>query len=130
MLKSYVLGLLTFLIVDTLWIRNMVLPLYTKYVPKILALGQKGIEARTTPAILFYLIFYSLLYYFVVTKGDNLKEAACTGALLGLMTYTTYSLTNHTIMKQWNWVISISDILWGGVICSLVATVIHLTGAK
>lgn len=130
MLKSYLIGLSTFLLIDTLWIRAMVVPLYIKSVPKILALGQKGLEARTAPAILFYLIFYSLLYYFVVNRGGSLKEAACTGGLLGLMTYSTFALTNHTIMKQWTWWMSITDILWGVVICSLVACVIQYTGTK
>ena len=57
MLKSYLLGLSTFLLIDTLWIRTMVLPLYTKSVPKILALSEKGLEARTAPAILFLFNF-------------------------------------------------------------------------
>ena len=91
---------------------------------------KKASRQEPHPQFFFYLIFYSLLYYFVVSRGGTLKIGACTGGLLGLMTYTTYSLTNHTIMKQWTWWISVTDILWGATICAIVASVIQLASAK
>ena len=124
MIKAYLMGFLAFFIIDTIWIRLVVVNLYIKQVPKILSLSSKGLDARITPAILFYLIFYSCLFYFTATKVQTTKDSLSIGAFLGLMTYSTYSLTNHTIWKQWNWLISISDILWGMTLCSIVSFVI------
>ena len=125
MIQSYLAGLLTFLVVDTLWIRNVVIGLYIKHVPEILSKDETGLVARKAPALLFYFIFYTVLFYFCINYAKTLKESVCTGALIGLITYSTYTLTNHTVMKQWNWWLSISDILWGVVLCSIIATVIH-----
>lgn len=125
MVKSYFLGFLTFLVVDTLWIRFFVVDFYIKHVPKILSLSEKSLIARKSPALLFYFIFYNCVFYFCTKKVDSVQESLTTGAILGLITYSTYALTNHTIMKQWNWLLSITDILWGVFLCSLVSFVIY-----
>ena len=125
MIKSYFLGLFTFIIIDTLWIKFFVLNLYIKSIPEILSLTQKGLAARKEPALLFYFIFYNCLFYFCTVKVGSEKDSLITGAALGLMTYSTYALTNHTIMKQWGWLLSLTDILWGMSLCALVSFVIY-----
>jgi len=125
MIKAYCLGLLTFVTIDTLWIKYFVLNFYTKSIPDILSIANQNLIAKKEPAILFYFIFYNCLFYFCIKTTSSLQESALNGALLGLMTYSTYALTNHTIMKQWSWSLSITDILWGSFICSVVSLVIY-----
>ena len=125
MIKAYCLGFLTFLTIDTLWIKYFVVNFYTKSIPSILSLESGQLSAKKEPAILFYFIFYNCLFYFCIKIADSAQESLINGALLGLMTYATYALTNHTIMKEWSWSLSITDILWGSFICSIVSLVIY-----
>ena len=122
MLQSYLVGWLTFLVLDTLWIRLLVSSLYLEHVPNILSLGSSGqIKANLLPAVVFYLIYYHCLFYLSVYKASSLSESLVTGAVLGLMAYGTYVFTNHAIMKEWSWLISLSDLAWGIVLSTTIA---------
>ena len=122
MLQSYLVGWLTFLILDTLWIRLLVSSFYLEHVPNILSLDSSGhIKANVLPAVVFYLIYYHCLFYLAVYKTSSLKESLVTGAVLGLMAYGTYVFTNHAIMKEWSWLISLSDLAWGIVLSTAIA---------
>ena len=37
------------------------------------------------------------------------------------MAYGTYVFTNHAIMKEWSWLISLSDLAWGIVLSTTIA---------
>ena len=122
MWQSYLVGWFTFLILDTLWIRLLVSRLYLEHVPNILSLDSSGhIKANILPAIVFYLVYYHCVFYLAVYKASSLKESLITGALLGLMSYGTYVFTNHAIMKQWSWLISLSDLTWGIILTAAIA---------
>lgn len=121
MLQSYLVGWLSFLILDTLWIRLVVSTVYLEHVPNILSLDSGHIKANVLPAVIFYLIYYHCLFYLAVYKASSLKESLVTGAVLGLMSYGTYVFTNHAIMKEWSWLISLSDLAWGVVLSTAIA---------
>jgi uncharacterized membrane protein len=36
------------------------------------------------------------------------------GALLGLLAYATYDLTNQATLKNWPWRVTLADLCWGG----------------
>ena len=43
------------------------------------------------------------------------------GAVYGFACYGTYCLTNHSIMKEWSWSLSISDMIWGIFLSSMTS---------
>jgi len=51
-----------------------------------------------------------------------LRHAAVWGALFGFFTHATYDLTNLALLKDWPLKVVIVDILWGVVLCSVVAS--------
>ena len=121
MWQSYLVGWFTFLILDTLWIRLLVSRFYLEHVPNILSLESGHIKANVLPAIIFYHIYYHCVFYLAVYKASSLKESLTTAAILGLMSYGTYVFTNHAIMKQWSWLISLSDLTWGIILTAAIA---------
>lgn len=81
-----------------------------------------GLSAQ---AIIFYLIFIAGILIFAVLPGlykDSLRHAAIWGALFGFFTYATYDLTNLALLKDWPLKVVIVDIVWGVVLCSVVAS--------
>jgi uncharacterized membrane protein len=49
-------------------------------------------------------------------------EALWRGALLGLVAYATYDLTNWSTIPNWPGIVSIVDMIWGTVLTGSVAT--------
>jgi uncharacterized membrane protein len=45
------------------------------------------------------------------------------GALLGLMAYATYDLTNQATLKDWSWTVTIADLCWGTFVTAVAAAV-------
>jgi len=43
------------------------------------------------------------------------------GALLGLLAYATYDLTNQATLKDWSWTVTIADLCWGTFVTAVSA---------
>ncbi len=76
-------------------------------------------------AILFYLMYVAGALYFIVWPGitadTGLMQIACRGALLGLLAYGTYDLTNQATLQNWPVFITVADMLWGGFLTGTVS---------
>ena len=55
-------------------------------------------------------------------QKDSLAVACLNGALLGLIAYGTYDMTNLATLKNWSLSVSIVDMLWGTVLTALSAS--------
>jgi uncharacterized membrane protein len=77
------------------------------------------------------LIFISGILLFAVLPAlerNALGRAVLLGGLFGLFTYATYDLTNLATIKDWPIAVVIVDILWGIVLCSVVAAASFVIG--
>ena len=54
-------------------------------------------------------------------EKDSLFTAVLWGGLFGFFTYATYDLTNLATLKDWPLAVVVVDILWGVVLCIVVA---------
>ncbi len=119
-LKLYLLTVPVFFIIDLIWLGVVARGFYQKNLKYILSPN-----VNWTAAIIFYLIYIAGILIFAVlpavAKG-SLRHAVVWGALFGFFTYATYDLTNLALLKDWPIIIVIVDILWGVVLCSVVAT--------
>ncbi|MBN1547126.1 MAG: DUF2177 family protein, partial [Syntrophaceae bacterium] len=98
-LKLYVATLVTFLIIDMIWLGLIARQFYAKYLGFLL--NPKPIWSA---AILFYLLFVAGVLIFVVLPGlhvNSVKRVLLLGAMFGLITYGTYDLTNLALVKEW-----------------------------
>ena len=79
----------------------------------------------TSQSFIFYLTYITGILVFAVLPGlakDSLRHAVVCGALFGFFTYATYDLTNLALLKDWPLNVVIVDILWGVVLCTVVAS--------
>jgi uncharacterized membrane protein len=110
-LTAYIATLLAFLVLDGLWLGVLMGPTYRAW------LG--GLMLATpviAPAVLFYLLYGAGIVFFGVLPGlrhHSIGKAAGHSALLGLMAYGTYDLTNWATLQGWPGQLSVVDWGWG-----------------
>jgi len=107
---------------DALWLTTMTSRLYRRALPDLL------LETpRWAPAIGFYLLYAGGTVILVVLPaldhGWSIPRAMLTGALLGLVAYGTYDLTNHATMRGWSSAVTVVDMAWGATLTAVVVTV-------
>ncbi|MEL6582400.1 MAG: DUF2177 family protein [Pseudomonadota bacterium] len=118
----YAACLLPFIVVDAIWLTFVTAPEFRKNIGEIM------LEApRWSAAVAFYALFGVGLVFFAaapgVTQGLSLFEVALRGAMLGLMAYGTYELTNLSTLKGWTWHMVILDAGWGTALSGAAAVV-------
>ena len=119
-LKLYFLTVPVFFLIDLIWLGVVAKNFYQKNLKYILSP-----DVNWTAAIVFYLIYIVGILIFAVLPAvakDSLRHAVVWGALFGFFTYATYDLTNLALLKDWPLNIVFVDILWGMVLCSVVAS--------
>lgn len=112
--------LLSMLALDALWIGLYMAPAYKD------ALGDLMLsQPRMTSAAAFYLFYAAGTVFLAVAPGlraESWQTAALHGAVLGLIAYGTYDLTNYSILKVWPLGLTLADIAWGAFLTAAAAT--------
>ncbi|GKT25836.1 DUF2177 family protein [Acidovorax sp. SUPP3334] len=117
---AYASTALVFLALDAIWLSTMADRLYR---PGIGHLMQD--KFSVAPAALFYLLYVAGVVMIAVLPGVEQRSwltAMGMGALLGLIAYATYDLTNQATLKDWPWSVTIADMCWGAFVTSAAAT--------
>ena len=111
LLAAYFGTLVVFMTMDAGWLTLMGARLYRPVLGPLLA-----DKVDTGAAVVFYLIYVAGLTVFAVRPalaGGHVRAALGLGALLGLVAYATYDLTNQATLRLWSLRITIADIGWG-----------------
>lgn len=118
-LVAYAAALLAFLVIDGIWLGVVARQFYATELGDLL---KRNILAL--PAAVFYLGYTAGLVYLAVRPGEpdiSLLNVALTGALVGLMAYGTYDMTNLATVRDWPVLMSVVDMIWGAVLSGAVA---------
>jgi uncharacterized membrane protein len=125
MIVLYLITLAVFFLIDMVWLGVVAKGFYRRHLRSMLSPN-----VNWAAAILFYVLFIVGLIVFAIRPalvgGEPLK-ALFLGALLGLISYATYDLSNLATLKDWPLVVTIVDLVWGTVLggaVSLVSTVL------
>jgi len=118
-LVAYIASLLTFLVVDAIWLGIVARQFYA------LQLGDLMREkVWFMPAGLFYLCFAAGMVVLAVRPSQpslSLYMVAFYGAIVGFIAYGTYDATNLATLKNWPLKMSIVDLVWGTCLSAIVA---------
>ena len=106
---AYVAALVVVAALDALWLGVLAKDFYrTEMLPVAAA------EVRLLPAAVFYLAYpIGLMALALLPSPGSLPEAVARAALVGLVAYATYDLTNMATLKQWSWGLALTDTVWG-----------------
>jgi uncharacterized membrane protein len=123
-IAAYLATLIAFAVLDFLWISTMANSLYRPVMKDMLLA-----DFRLAPALVFYLLYAFGITFFAVLpalRGEALTQALLLGAVLGLVAYGTYDLTNFATLKNWDTKITAIDMVWGAFATALAAAAGYL----
>jgi uncharacterized membrane protein len=111
---------IVFWIVDFIWLGYVIKSFYMRELGGLLLP-----TPLMTPAIVFYLLYVVGIVVFAVIPAldsNSWSKALMFGALLGLMAYGTYDLSNLATLDGWSPRFAIIDIAWGTSVTAISAT--------
>ena len=121
---AYAAALLALGVLDGVWLGFVERDFYRQEI------GAQMVEqVRKIPAVAFYLLYpVGLLALVLHPMPADWKGAMARGALVGVVAYATYDLTNLATLKQWSWRLAAVDVAWGTFIsaCTALAAFIVL----
>lgn len=117
---AYVAVALVFMVLDGAWLSLMASRLYRPAIGHLMADG-----FSVLPAVLFYLLYIAGIVHFAVAPALEARKPGLTalghGALLGLLAYATYDLTNQATLRDWPWRVTLADLAWGATVTGAAA---------
>jgi uncharacterized membrane protein len=119
MLLSYILTTVVFFAIDLVWLGLIAKDIYKKYLGSLMSE-----TVNWGAALLFYLLFIAGIFVFVINPAIEKHSAAralLMGAFFGLITYSTYDLTNYATLKGFPLHVVVIDLAWGTFITAVVS---------
>lgn len=127
-LKLYAVAVLTFFVVDMIWLGVVARGFYRAQLGHLLRS-----DVNWAAAVVFYLIFVAgvvVLAVWPAIEHQSLGRAVLLGALLGLVTYAAYDLTNLATLEGFPFRVVVVDMAWGTVLCAVVSAVTFMASTK
>ena len=118
-LIAYGAAIVAFLIIDGIWLGLVAKNFYANNLGDLLRK-----DFLVLPGVIFYLMFTLGLVFLAVRPGQpdiSLVNIALHGAVVGLLAYGTYDLTNLSTLRGWPPILSIVDMAWGTVLSASVS---------
>jgi uncharacterized membrane protein len=119
LLIAYGLTAVIFLALDAVWLGAMVGSFYRPRLAGLL-LDRPRLDA----AVPFYALYIAGVMVFAVAPAldsGGWTRAFLLGAMLGLVAYGTYDLTNLATMRNWSVAVTLVDLVWGAAVTGAAA---------
>jgi uncharacterized membrane protein len=115
----WVVAAVLFLVIDMVWLLWLGRGIYVSEIGEILR------QPPNLPAAAaFYVLYVTGLMIMVIwpaVQAQSVWQGLIYGAVLGLIAYGTYDLTNLAVMKGFTTKIAIIDMLWGTILTGSVS---------
>lgn len=118
-LFAYVASAVVFFGLDFVWLSTMVENVYRAKLGSLLL--DKPILPVAGVFYLGYVVGIVVLAVMPAVKDGDWTRAAWSGALLGLVAYGTYDMTNLSTVRGWSASVSFIDLAWGTVVTAIAA---------
>ena len=120
---TYIATLIPLIILDALWILVLAKKFYADHMGFLFS---KSINL--TPVAFFYPLYALGVLVLVVmpaVTSASWIEALWRGALLGLVAYGAYDLTNHATIANWPLTMTIIDMAWGMTVTAIISVIAY-----
>ncbi|HAC57612.1 DUF2177 family protein [Parvibaculum sp.] len=115
-LFAYIGSAVVFLGLDYVWLSRIARDFYASSIGSLMREAPDFLAAGV-----FYLFYIGGIVFFAVMPAESWKGALLRGALLGLLAYGTYDMTNLATLKGWPWRMAAVDMAWGTALTALAA---------
>ena len=119
-IAGYLGAAVTMAAIDAVWLTTMVDRLYRPVIGPIMAE-----KPDMVAAVIFYLMYIGGICFLAIApalKEKTWTRALINGAVLGLIAYGTYDLTNQATLAVWQTKLTVVDLIWGTVLTTAAAT--------
>ena len=123
MFATYIATLVPLVALDMLWILAIAKTFYAKQVGFLFSAS-----INLMPAAFFYPLYALGVMLLAVVPGvaaASWVEALWRGALLGLVAYGAYDLTNQATISGWPTTMTLVDMAWGTTVTALTSVVAY-----
>lgn len=118
---AYIATAVVFLGLDALWLSKVALGMYRQELGSLLLDRPNLVIAGA-----FYLLYVGGIVILAISPAlaeGNWIKALLLGAVLGLVAYGTYDITNLSTLKGWSTSLALIDIAWGTALTAVSATI-------
>jgi uncharacterized membrane protein len=127
MIRLFFVGLVTFAVLDFLWLGVLMRGFYRA---ELGAIGRTAADGSLAPiwaaAIPVYVLLIGGVLFFVLPRAAaGVWAAAVWGAAFGVVAYGVYDLTNLATLRGFSLRLALVDIVWGGVVMGSTAAVMR-----
>ena len=123
-IHAYLGSLLVFVALDAVWLGYATHSFYPERIGHLMSDSPNWMAAFA-----FYGLYLVGVVILAVTPGiekESLPKTALLGALFGLVAYGTFDMTNQAVMRDWPWLVTIVDMVWGTLLTAAAALGGHL----
>jgi uncharacterized membrane protein len=127
-IKLFLITLPVFFAIDMIWLVLVAKNFYQKQIGFLMRP-----DINWYAAFVFYLLFIAGLVTFVISPAlekHSWVHALVYGALFGLVTYSTYDLTNLATLKDWPLIVTLADLGWGMILSASVSVIVYFIAIK
>jgi len=121
-LIAYFATLVPMLVADGIWLTTMGKRFYGAQLGHLM-----GSALKWGPVAVFYPLYAIGVMVLVVLPALEAKtpllKVFLLGALLGLIAYAAYDLTNQATLRDWPLVVTVVDMAWGALLTGVVGVV-------
>ncbi len=128
LLKLILVGFVTIIIGDYIWLGFVVKKFYVSKLASIGRISGDQFQPVFWAAGIVYLLLSVGIVYFVLPKIDLQASYFTTfaiGALLGLVVYGVYDMTNYSTLKDFPLLLAFADMAWGAFVCGLATLAVR-----
>lgn len=109
-------------IIDYIWLARIMQGFYLRELGEIARTEGGVFKPQILPAVgVYILLALSVITLVLPLAQQDISRAAFYGALVGLIVYGVYDLTNLAVLNNYSIKITVVDILWGTFLCSVVS---------
>jgi uncharacterized membrane protein len=120
---QYISVLVPLTLLDMVWILGVAKSFYAKHMGFLFS-----DKINMLPVAFFYPLYalgLLLLAVMPAIANSSASEALWRGALLGLVSYGAYDLTNHATISGWPTVMTLVDMGWGMLVSALTSVIAY-----
>jgi uncharacterized membrane protein len=129
-LKLFAVALAAFVVLDGLWLGIIMRRFYRTQLSPIARMSGGSLAPIWPVAALVYVLLAAGVVAFAVPRAAGLASGgAMWGALLGVVMYGFYNLTNYATLARWTMTMTIVDMAWGAFACAAAAAVVTVADA-
>lgn len=120
----FLITIVTVFVFDMIWLGALAKQFYANQIGQLLRKSGNAIAPIWPSAVMVYVFIALGIIYFVLPKAQgSYANALIAGAVFGAVTYGIYDFTNHAILANWPLTMTIVDLIWGTVLCSVTSMV-------